>query len=185
MAHVLANWWTELSEKNKKLLSGRTKGASIGKTPKPPKNVRGVASVSRVIDQKNTAMTPKSTTPAKTSTSTTRDSVRDLDMQRTATLNVKSAKTTSKATTTVKPKPTSKITRSTSGVGNLNAMRAAEKVKLSQKDKTYMTPVKEKNKKQTLPTKDPKAVREDYKPNLRNLGSNNAYVKDLLKKLKK
>lgn len=64
-------------------------------------------------------------------------------------------------------------------------MRSAEKAKLSQKDKTYMKSVKEKNVKKPLPEKDPKAVRENYKAPLRAMGSNNPYVRDLLKRLKK
>lgn len=178
MAKVSADWWKEFADRNKSL-TGRIRGASVGSKDKTSRSVRGTTPVST----KPKTTSKPSSTPTNVSTSTTRDSVRDLDLQRTSALKTKTAKTTPKATTTAKS-GTTKLTKSTSGKSSLPAMRVAEKAKLSQKDKTYMAPVKEKNKKQTLPSKDPKAIREDYKAPLRKMGSNNPYVKDLLKRLK-
>lgn len=178
MANIMADWWKEFADKNKSL-TGRIRGASVGSKDKTSRSVRGTTPVST----KPKTTSKPSSTPTNVSTSTTRDSVRDLDLQRTSALKTKTAKTTPKATTTAKS-GTTKLTKSTSGKSSLPAMRAAEEAKLSQKEKTYMKPLKEKNVKKPLPSKDPKAIREDYKAPLRKMGSNNPYVKDLLKRLK-
>ena len=160
MAKVSADWWKDWADLNRKIsetLEGKT----------PEKNGSGTKPVST------------------TSISAEKASIKASKPKTTAAKVVATGKTTTtaKPVATATPKKT-KLTRSTSGTGNLSAMKAAEKAKLSQKEKTYMKPLKEKNVKKPLPSKDPKAIREDYKAPLRKMGSNNPYVKDLLKRLK-
>lgn len=183
MANIMADWWAGQMEEIKK---NREKAKLQDITFRATKKTKGKG-ISGINVMKEKERQQMGTTPSKpktTTTSTTRDSVRDLDLQRTSALKTKTAKTTPKATTTAKS-GTTKLTKSTSGKSSLPAMRAAEKAKLSQKEKTYMKPLKEKNVKKPLPSKDPKAIREDYKAPLRKMGSNNPYVQDLLKRLKK
>lgn len=172
MANIMADWWAGQMEEIKK---NREKAKLQDITFRATKKTKGKG-ISGINVMKEKERQQMGTTPSKPKTTTT-------STTRTSALKTKTAKTTPKATTTAKS-GTTKLTKSTSGKSSLPAMRAAEKAKLSQKEKTYMKSVREKNVKKPLPEKDAKAIREDYKAPLRAMGSNNPYVKDLLKRLK-
>ena len=161
MAKVSADWWKDWADLNRKIsetLEGKTPEKNLYNSTKPISTTNISAEKASIRASKPRTTAAKVVATGKTTT-------------------------TAKPVATATPKKT-KLTRSTSGTGNLSAMKAAEKTKLSQKEKTYMKSVREKNVKKPLPSKDPKAIREDYKAPLRKMGSNNPYVKDLLKRLK-